>query len=93
MGGVYLLTDKRNKSAHGGHMWLMILCCLVMLGGVMFLASSGTASGSWTWIIFLLCPLMHVFMMFGMRGHDQKQCNSDEEDEVQIPEDDAGRSA
>ncbi|MDN4067601.1 DUF2933 domain-containing protein [Paenibacillus vini] len=23
----------------------------------------------WTWLLLLACPLMMVFMMFGMKGH------------------------
>lgn len=29
----------------------------------------------WSWLILLACPLMMVFMMFGMKGHGHGSSN------------------
>ncbi|WP_394237297.1 DUF2933 domain-containing protein [Niallia oryzisoli] len=28
------------------------------------------------WLLLLICPLMMIFMMFGMKGHGHKEQNS-----------------
>lgn len=64
-------------SGHGGikHLLLMLVCCLAPLGLVLLLKQSGY-DGAASYLILLLCPLMHLFMMRGM-GHKQ-QDNSGE---------------
>jgi hypothetical protein len=48
------------------HSLAMILCCAIPLGLLVVLSFTGRL-GSWGYFaLFLLCPLMHVFMM---RGH------------------------
>jgi hypothetical protein len=45
------------------HVLLMLLCCAIPLGLLFFLSLTGKA-GSWGfYALFLLCPLMHVFLM------------------------------
>ncbi len=62
-----------NKPSSGGGMshskWMMILCLLPLLiiGGA-YLWSSGQ-NVQWTWLLILLCPLAHIFMMRGHGGH------------------------
>jgi len=47
--------------------FLMILCCLVLLGVVLALLAIGR--GGWAlYGVFLLCPLLHIFLM---RGHGE----------------------
>lgn len=43
--------------------------CLLILVAIILLPKlfPGVSSGSFTWLIILLCPLMHLFMMKGMR--------------------------
>ncbi len=51
---------KRN------HLLLMTLYCgvpIALIIGFLILFKSGS---DWTWLLILLCPLMHIFMM---RGH------------------------
>ncbi|OIQ54678.1 DUF2933 domain-containing protein [Neomoorella thermoacetica] len=66
---------------HRKHGLLMLLGCGLMIVAVFFLlargaaASNSTAGGSWTWLLFLLCPLMHLFMM---RGHNHGECQHGE---------------
>ncbi len=69
------------------HGLLMMACCIVpMLLLVAFLPqlktpAANSASGfNWIWLIILLCPLMHIFMMKAMHGkgescHDRKEEN------------------
>ncbi|GAB6098445.1 hypothetical protein JCM16358_03240 [Halanaerocella petrolearia] len=64
------MSDKRNN--HGHHMWLMLLGCLIMFGSFWLLTgSSNGLESSWSWLILLLCPLMHLFMMKGHHDHDE----------------------
>jgi len=52
------------------HLWLMLLCCLVLIValGAIFLFSIPVNTVLLVGI-FLLCPLMHLWMMKGMEGH------------------------
>lgn len=66
--------NKPNHNHHGKHLLLMLLCCLLPV--VLLLAlpllnngDGGQGNGLLSLGIFLLCPLMHIFMMFGMRNH------------------------
>ena len=54
------------------HFMAMVLCCAIPLGGIA-LFSYLNLIGSWGYYaIFLLCPLMHIVMMRGMRTPGQK---------------------
>jgi len=55
-----------NHGAHRSHMWMMILCCAVMLIGLFWGIKSGGFSLGW--LMILACPLMHLLMMRGMSG-------------------------
>lgn len=61
------------------HMIMMIACCLAPIGGVLLLKLSGY-EGAASYLMFLLCPLMHLFMMKGM-AH-KKQENATESNAV-----------
>ena len=63
--------EKHSHSGHHGHGWLMIICCLVMFVGIFFLHDADGAS--WSWLLILLCPLMHIFMMKGMSHQDTEE--------------------
>lgn len=65
-------NTQQNKSALGMGLkmgFMMMLCCLlpIMLVGVLPLF--GFENVNWSWVLFLLCPLMHVGMMFFMKDH------------------------
>ncbi len=48
---------------HGRHLFMMILCCLALLILGFGLQKLGLPGG---FLIFLLCPIMHIFMMKDM---------------------------
>jgi len=47
------------------HLFFMLLCCLIPIGAILALMAVGL-DGLAVYGLFLLCPLMHIFMM---RGH------------------------
>ena len=68
-----LLFDKIQHN----HSLLMILCCAMPLVAILTL-SYFNVLGSWGYYaIFLLCPLMHVFMH---KGHSAQAKSSKSED-------------
>lgn len=70
--------NNRNNNDNGGnkgffkHGLMMMLCCLLpvlLIAGLPLLGiKGGTGLGS---LVFLLCPLMHIGMMFMMRGSNK----------------------
>lgn len=64
---------KRN------HWLLMALCCLapILIVFIVLPLFRGN-NGSWIWLIILLCPLSHIFMMRG-HGHDEN-CEKEKEE-------------
>lgn len=64
---------------HNGkkHMLLMLLGCLIPLLAIVFLPRLGVELGPIgrlaPYAIFLLCPLMHIGMMFFMFKGDKKE--------------------
>jgi hypothetical protein len=61
-----------GHDAHGGHRWMMLICCVPMIAIVLLLIVSGTAgSGAVLWA--LGCVAMMAAMMFMMPGgHSHK---------------------
>ena len=72
--------DKKGLMKHG---FMMMLCCLipiVLIAGLpIFGAKSGGALSS---LVLLLCPLMHIGMIFLMRksGKSGGSCHSNNSD-------------
>ncbi|GAA0178304.1 hypothetical protein SH2C18_13790 [Clostridium sediminicola] len=57
---------NENKMNHKKHGVLMMLCCLLPILLIMGLPLFGFKGVSFSYLIFLLCPLMHVGMMLFM---------------------------
>jgi len=51
------------------HVLMMVACCLIPVIGILFLRQQGY-EGTGNYLLFLLCPLMHLFMMRGV--HNRK---------------------
>ncbi len=72
-----LKQKSDNKSGghnHGGmmkHGLMMMLCCLIPIVIIAGLPLFGIKGGLSSSLIFLLCPLMHIGMMF-MMGKNKK---------------------
>ena len=66
-------NQGHQHSCAGGlkHTLMMIACCLTPIGAILLLNLSGY-KGTGSYLVFLLCPLMHLFMMRGM-GKEQKE--------------------
>lgn len=61
---------EENKKMNGmglNHGILMILCCLIPILFIAILPFIGAENTLWRYAIFLLCPLMHIGMMFFMK--------------------------
>lgn len=57
---------------------ILLAVCLAVIAAIIILPKifPSLGSGSFVWLILLVCPLMHIFMMRG-RSHDR---NSNEHD-------------
>jgi hypothetical protein len=68
-------NPPQHHGCGGGlkHMLMMLACCLAPIGAVLLLKLSGY-EGVASYLVFLLCPLMHLFMMKGME-HKQEQAS------------------
>ena len=66
------LNPHTGHDTHGGHRWMMLICCVPMIAIVLVLIVSGTAgSGALLWA--LGCVAMMAAMMFMMPGgHNHK---------------------
>jgi len=52
----------------GTHGWWMTAGCVAMLLGVLALSTAGTGIASYGYLLFLLCPIMHLLMHKRMHG-------------------------
>lgn len=75
-------TDQNNNASQENHkcgsgikhILLMIVCCLAPLGGALLLRQFGY-EGAAGYLVLLLCPVMHLFMMRGMEHKKQESTN------------------
>ena len=57
------------KKIKQNHFLAMVLCCAIPIVGILVLSAFGVL-GSWAYLlIFLICPLGHIFMMRGMHSN------------------------
>ena len=65
------------------HLLAMVLCCAIPIIGIMALSATGIL-GSWAYVlVFLLCPLGHIFMMRGMHSSHAEQTLQPEVQEIE----------
>lgn len=73
------MASRIEKIKHN-HVLMMAMCCAIPLvllaAGVYFF---GLSKSYLTWFIFLLCPIMHIFMMRDMH-RERKDAISDNEE-------------
>lgn len=70
-----------NNLKFDRHLWLMPLCCLIPVGALAAIFLFNIAVSSVLLVsTVLLCPLLHIFMMMKMGGHDHSgETSLDEE--------------
>jgi hypothetical protein len=63
----------KPENKHGVHGWWMTAGCVAMLIGVLALSTTSTGIASYGYLLFLLCPIMHLLMHKRMHGtHDSR---------------------
>ncbi|MEW9121586.1 MAG: DUF2933 domain-containing protein [Thermotaleaceae bacterium] len=77
-------SDTEARKTGLKHGLMMILCCLLPILIISALPLLGLAGGRLSSFAFLLCPLMHIGMMFMMRksGHGGCHGNKGENDKA-----------
>ena len=65
------------------HFMAMVLCCAIPIIGILALSAFGVI-GSWAYfLVILLCPLGHIFMMRGMHSSHAEQTAQPEVNEIE----------
>ncbi|WP_427340043.1 hypothetical protein [Caloranaerobacter sp. DY30410] len=62
----------KRKYGQVKHLFIMLLSCLIPIGLLVLLTNLDIRSNDYYWIIFLLCSLMHVFMMIRTYKNDNE---------------------
>ncbi len=58
------------------HLFFMLLCCLIPIVAILALVALGL--GGWAiYGLFLLCPLMHIFIIRGHKEADHGEHDQD----------------
>ncbi len=74
---------------HGNsHLLIMLACCAVPMVGLVLVRQLGIPLDSLaTWALVLMCPLLHLFMMRGMRhgSHGSTSCHKSQPESVNPP--------
>ncbi len=82
-------NDKRQHG-HGKHLLLMLLGCLIpialILGMGYFNIGGPILSRFPLFLMLLICPLMHIFMMKGMMSNGNESCHgkSNQENDIEL---------
>jgi len=53
---------------HNKHSWIIVLCCAIPIALLIAVYFLGLSNKYIFWLVVLLCPLMHFFMMKYMHG-------------------------
>ena len=70
------MFQKLWSKIRGNHLLLMVICCLVP--AILIIVLLPLFKENWIWLIILLCPLLHIFMMKGHTNHND--CGKEKED-------------
>lgn len=62
--------SDENKTSHKGHMWMMAICCGLPIIGFLAIAVLGISLPSLETVLFLLCPIGMIGMMYFMHRDD-----------------------
>ena len=63
----------KPDNRQGSHGWWMTAGCVAMLLGVLAISTADTGIASYGYLLFLLCPVMHLWMHKRMHGtHDAR---------------------
>lgn len=77
------MKNDKDQHGHGKHMILMLLGCLIPIGiimGLRYFNIGGPILSKLPFLMmFLICPLMHLFMMKGMMGGGKGSCHGGED--------------
>jgi len=75
------MKHNEKNHGHGKHMLFMFIGCLAPILIVVILNLFGFANGvvakAISPFLFLLCPLMHIFMMKGMMSNKSSKCHDE----------------
>ncbi|WP_199883769.1 DUF2933 domain-containing protein [Anaerosinus massiliensis] len=70
-------TQQQENGRGLKHLLMMLACCLAPIGILLLFNISGY-TGAANYLVFLLCPLLHILMMKGML-HKKKESTSEYE--------------
>lgn len=77
------MKEFLHKGAGMKHWVIMIACCAipmaVLLAVYVFKVGLGTLG---LFAVMLMCPLIHIFMMKGMMGHQHKTADAESKDKM-----------
>lgn len=75
------MNQNQKNHSHGKHMLFMVIGCLAPILILVLLNFLGLGNKTLTKAIssfgFLLCPLMHIFMIKGMFSNKESQCHKE----------------
>ncbi len=68
---------RKIRQLQSKHLWMMIICCGILILGFLLISSLGISSPSLETLIFLVCPIGMGTMMFLMTRDKSKIASSD----------------
>lgn len=71
------MKNDKHHHGHGKHMLFMLLCCLIIImiiAVLKYFNIGGQILSKFPFLMFLICPLMHLLMMLGIMGHGNNSC-------------------
>lgn len=76
--------ETKPGHGHKGHGLMMILCMVPLIFITFYRSGDWQSSNNpWNYLFLLLCPLMHVFMMFNIKKHHSKKPSSSYKEEME----------